>query len=73
MQTDTRWWPGDIDSRIRLFSRSTKGNWRSLQVRNSKDRGVGPKENLDSGQTHMAGEVALLEPQPAAHMSTRLS
>src|SRR5277367_6480064 len=29
--------------------------------RSSKDRGAGLKENPDSGQTHMAGEVALLE------------
>jgi hypothetical protein len=32
VQTDTCWWPGDTDSRIRLLSRCTKGNWRSLQV-----------------------------------------
>ena len=29
VQTDTRGWPGDTDSRIRLLSQSAKGNWRS--------------------------------------------
>ena len=38
-----------------------KGTGGPSRFRSSKDRGAGLKENPDSGQTHMAGEVALLE------------
>ena len=38
-----------------------KGTGGPSRFRSSKDRGAGLKENPDSGQTHMAGEITLLE------------
>lgn len=43
------------------FLSPLKGTGGPSRFRSSKDRGAGLKENPDSGQTHMAGEVALLE------------